>query len=122
MASLKELTTNFVKLDKFVGNEFRRCQKKMLFLLNSLKVVYVISTPRPSEKEDETSEDICARSKWDNDDFICRGHILNGMNDTLFVVYQNLESAQEMWFLLETKYMAEDASSKKFLVSNFNKF
>ncbi|XP_057518767.1 uncharacterized protein LOC130799628 [Amaranthus tricolor] len=122
MASLKDLTTNFVKLDKFVGNEFRRWQKKMLFLLTALKVAYVISAPRPSEKEDETPEDICARSKWDNDDFICRGHILNGMSDTLFDVYQNAESAQEMWSLLETKYMAEDASRKKFLVSNFNNF
>ena len=66
MASLKESTTSFVKLDKFVGNEFRRWQKKMLFLLTTLKVAYVISTPRPSEKEDETPEDIRARSKWDD--------------------------------------------------------
>ena len=112
MASLKDLTTNFVKLDKFVGNEFRRWQKKMLFLLTTLKVIYVISTPRPSEKEDETPEDIRTRCKWDNDDFICRGHILNGLSDTLFDVYQNAKSAQEMWSLLETKYMVEDASSK----------
>ena len=94
----------------------------MLFLLTTLKVFYVISTPRPSEKKDETPEDIRARSKWVDDDFICREHILNGMSDTLFDVYQNDESAQEMWSLLETKYMAEDASSKKFLVSNFNNF
>ena len=66
MESLKELTTNFVKPDKFVGNEFRRWQKKMFFLLTTLKVAYVISTPRPSEKEDETPEDIRARSKWDD--------------------------------------------------------
>ena len=44
------------------------------------------------------------------------------MSDTLFDVYQYAESPQEIWSLLETKYMAEDASSKKFLVSNFNNF
>ncbi|XP_021728747.1 uncharacterized protein LOC110695829 [Chenopodium quinoa] len=94
----------------------------MYFLLTSLNVAYVISTPRPNEHENETLESVRERSKWDNDDFICRGHILNGMEDDLFDVYQNIESAKELWESLESKYMAEDASSKKFLVSNFNNF
>ncbi|GJZ80200.1 zinc finger, CCHC-type containing protein, partial [Tanacetum coccineum] len=34
----------------------------------------------------------------------------------------NVESAKELWDSLESKYMAEDASSKKFLVSNFNNY
>ncbi|GJY03109.1 zinc finger, CCHC-type containing protein [Tanacetum coccineum] len=57
-----------------------------------------------------------------NDDYICRGHILNGMSDSLFDVYQNVKPAKELWDSLESKYMAEDASSKKFLVSNFNNY
>ncbi|XP_021719494.1 uncharacterized protein LOC110687189 [Chenopodium quinoa] len=122
MSSVKELTTNFVKLKKFDGVEFRRWKKKMYFLLTSLNVAYVISTPRPNEHENETLESVRERSKCDNDDFICRGHILNGMEDDLFDVYQNIESAKELWESLESKYMAEDASSKKFLVSNFNNF
>ncbi|XP_021740889.1 uncharacterized protein LOC110707191 [Chenopodium quinoa] len=122
MSSVKDLTTNFVKLKKFDGVEFRRWKKKMYFLLTSLKVAYVISTPRPLEHENETMEDVREKSKWDNDDFICRGHILNGMEDDLFDVYQHVESAKELWESLESKYMAEDASSKKFLVSNFNDF
>ncbi|KAJ9566188.1 hypothetical protein OSB04_002154 [Centaurea solstitialis] len=52
-------------------------------------------------------------------DYICRGHILNGMSDSLFDVYQNVESTKELWDRLEAKYMAEDVSSKKFLVGNF---
>ena len=52
----------------------------------------------------------------------CRGHILHGMSDPFFDVYQNVESAKELWDALESKYMAEDASSKKFLVSNFNNY
>ncbi|XP_021719995.1 uncharacterized protein LOC110687676 [Chenopodium quinoa] len=122
MSSVKELTTNFVKLKKFDGVEFQRWKKKMYFLLTSLKVAYVISTPRPIEHENESMEDVREKSKWDNDDFICRGHILNGMEDDLFYVYQHVESAKELWESLESKYMAEDASSKKFLVSNFNDF
>ncbi|XP_021755928.1 uncharacterized protein LOC110721109 [Chenopodium quinoa] len=122
MSSVKELLTNIVKLKKFDGVEFRRWKKKMYFLLTSLNVAYVISTPRPDEHENETSENARERLKWDNDDFICRGHILNGMEDDLFDDYENVESAKELWESLESKYMAEDASSKKFLVRNFNNF
>ncbi|GJY06970.1 zinc finger, CCHC-type containing protein [Tanacetum coccineum] len=35
---------------------------------------------------------------------------------------QNVESSKELWDSLEAKYMAEDASSKKFLVSNFTNY
>ena len=44
------------------------------------------------------------------------------MQDSLFDIYQYHESAKELWDTLENKYMAEDASSKKFLVSNFNSY
>nr|GEY61100.1 zinc finger, CCHC-type [Tanacetum cinerariifolium] len=65
----------------------------MHFLFTMLKVVYVLSTPMPEFMENETLEQIRKRCKWENDDYICRRHILN-----------------------------EDASSKKFLVSNFNNY
>ncbi|GJV91922.1 putative ribonuclease H-like domain-containing protein [Tanacetum coccineum] len=87
------MTTNFGKLDKFEGHDFRRWQKKMHFLLTTLKVVYVLTTPMPELMKDATVEAIRIRAKWENDDYICRGHILN-----------------------------EDSSSKKFLVSNFNNY
>nr|GEV78474.1 hypothetical protein [Tanacetum cinerariifolium] len=47
----------------------------------------------PEFVEDDTLEQTRKRCKWENNDYICRGHILN-----------------------------EDASSKKFLVSNFNNY
>nr|GEU52297.1 zinc finger, CCHC-type [Tanacetum cinerariifolium] len=76
----------------------------------------------PKLLEDATVEAIRIRAKWENDDYICRGHILNGMSDSLFDVYTNVESAKELWDSLESKYMAEDSSNKKFLVSNFNNY
>ncbi|GJV31762.1 zinc finger, CCHC-type containing protein [Tanacetum coccineum] len=75
--SVKDMTTKFGKLDKFEGSDFRRWQKKMHFLLTTLKVAYVLSTPRPEFVEEETLEQTRKRYKWDNDDYICRGHILN---------------------------------------------
>ncbi|GJV58944.1 zinc finger, CCHC-type containing protein [Tanacetum coccineum] len=76
----------------------------------------------PELMEDSTVETIRIREKWENGDYICRGHILNGMSDSRFDVYTNVESAKELWDSLESKYMAEDSSSKKFLVSNFNNY
>nr|GEX85887.1 zinc finger, CCHC-type [Tanacetum cinerariifolium] len=86
----------------------------MHFLLTALNVVYVLSTPMPKFMEDETSDQTRRRCTWENDDCICRGHILIGMSDALFEVYKNVGSTKELWDQLESKYMAEDDSSKKF--------
>ncbi|CAM8890197.1 unnamed protein product [Rhodiola kirilowii] len=120
-ASVKEMTKNFGKLEKFEGVNFRRWQQMMHFLLTNLKVVYVLSTPIPEIGDNAPIEAIRKRSK-ENDDYICRGHILNGMSDPLFDLYQVVKSVKELWDALEAKYMQEDASSKKFLVSNFNSY
>ncbi|GKF75127.1 hypothetical protein Tco_0224571 [Tanacetum coccineum] len=92
----------------------------MHFMLSCMSVVYVLTTPMPEDGgDDATMEQIRKRAKWDNDDYVCRGLILNGKSDSLFDIYQNVKSSKELWDSLEAKYMAEDASSKKFLVSNF---
>nr|GEV75619.1 hypothetical protein [Tanacetum cinerariifolium]GEV97158.1 hypothetical protein [Tanacetum cinerariifolium] len=94
--TVKGMTTNFGKLDKFEGHDFRRWQKKMHFVLTTLKVVYVLTTPMPELLEDATVEAIRIRVKWENDDYICKGHILNGMSDSRFDVYTNVELAKEL--------------------------
>nr|GEV52567.1 hypothetical protein [Tanacetum cinerariifolium] len=118
--SVKDMTSKFNKLVKFEGQDFRRWQKKMHFLLTTLKVVYVLSTPSPVWSENETLETTRKRMKWKNDDYICRGHILSGMSDSLFDIYQNVESAKALWVSLESKYMAEDASATNFLYTQHN--
>ncbi|GJY41654.1 hypothetical protein Tco_0428924 [Tanacetum coccineum] len=75
-AAMKHMASNFAKLDKFEGVNFRRWQKKMHFLLSSMSVV--------------------KRAKWDNDDYVCRGLILNGLSYSLFDIYQNVESSKEL--------------------------
>ncbi|GJU26058.1 cationic amino acid transporter 6, chloroplastic-like protein [Tanacetum coccineum] len=99
-----------------------RWQKKMHFLLSSMSVVYVLTTPIPEDGENATVDQLRRMAKWDNDDYVCRGLILNDMSDPLFNIYQNVESSKELWDSLEAKYMAEDVSSKKFLVSNFTNY
>nr|GEV15984.1 zinc finger, CCHC-type [Tanacetum cinerariifolium] len=95
----------------------------MHFLLFSLSVVYVLTTPMLEDGgENPTVVQVRRRAEWDNDDYVCRGLILNGMPDFLFDVYQNVETSKELWDTLEAKYMGGDASSKKFLVSNFTNY
>ncbi|GKB28508.1 hypothetical protein Tco_0867909 [Tanacetum coccineum] len=77
--TVKDMTTNFGKLDKSEVHDFRRLQKKMHFLLTTLKVVYVLTTPMPELVKDATVEAIRITAKWKNDAYICMGHILNGM-------------------------------------------
>nr|GEU33221.1 hypothetical protein [Tanacetum cinerariifolium] len=83
--TMKDMTTNFRKLDKFEGHDFRRWQKKMHFLLTTLMVVYVLTTPMPELLEDATVEELRIREKWENNDYICKGHILNGMSDSFLM-------------------------------------
>nr|GEV75600.1 zinc finger, CCHC-type [Tanacetum cinerariifolium] len=57
-------------------------------------VVYVLTSLMPKLVKDATVEAIRKREKWENDDYICRGHILNDMSDSLFDVYTNVELAK----------------------------
>nr|GEY57617.1 zinc finger, CCHC-type [Tanacetum cinerariifolium] len=109
--AMKHIALNFAKLDKFERVDFRKWQKKMHFLLSSMCVVYVLTTPIPDDGENATVEQLRKRDKWDNDDYVCGGLILNDMSDPLFVIYQNSKSSKELWDSLEAKYMVEDASS-----------
>ncbi|VFQ82521.1 unnamed protein product [Cuscuta campestris] len=52
--SVRDLSSKFSKLEKFEGHDFRRWQKKMHFLLTTLRVVYVLSTPMPQIMDDDT--------------------------------------------------------------------
>jgi hypothetical protein len=52
--SLKELTADFTKLDRFDGTSFKRWQKKIHFLLAGIKVAYVLTILKPIARENET--------------------------------------------------------------------
>ncbi|GJR78679.1 hypothetical protein Tco_0149464 [Tanacetum coccineum] len=122
-AAMKHMASNFAKLEKFEGVDFRRWQKKIHFLLSSMSVVYVLTTPMPEDRGDNPIvEQVRKRAKRDNDDYVYRGLILNGMPDSLFDIYQNVESSKDLWDSLKAKYMAGYAPSKKFLVSNFTNY
>ncbi|GJV82536.1 hypothetical protein Tco_1522434 [Tanacetum coccineum] len=106
--NLMQMSTDIVKFDHFDGGSFKRWQKKIQFLLATLKVAYVPTKPYPEESEDETLA--ASRER------------LNAMLDPLFDVYQNYSMAEELWNALEERYFTENATSKKFIVSKFNSY
>ncbi|GJT91616.1 hypothetical protein Tco_1080461 [Tanacetum coccineum] len=54
--------SNFAKLEKFEGVDFQRWQKNMHFLLSSMSVVYVMTTPMPEDGgENPTVEQVGKR-------------------------------------------------------------
>ncbi|GJU02905.1 zinc finger, CCHC-type containing protein [Tanacetum coccineum] len=79
-----------------------------------MSVVYVLTTPMPEDGgENPTVVQVKKKAKWDNDNYVCRGLIFNGMSDSLFDVYQNVETSKELYDTLKAKYKAEDASNFK---------
>ncbi|GJW45312.1 hypothetical protein Tco_0074111 [Tanacetum coccineum] len=63
VAAMKHMASNFAKLDKFEGVNFKRWQKKMHFLLSSMSVVYVLTTPILEDGgDDATVEQIRKRA------------------------------------------------------------
>ncbi|GJS17458.1 zinc finger, CCHC-type containing protein [Tanacetum coccineum] len=64
-AAMKHMASDFAKLDKFEGVNFRRWHKKMQFLLSSMSVVYVLTTPILEDGgNDATVEQIRKRAKF----------------------------------------------------------
>ncbi|GKC15064.1 hypothetical protein Tco_1011846 [Tanacetum coccineum] len=56
-----------------------------------------MSLLHPEDGDNVTMEQIQKRSKWENDDYVCHGIILNGISGSLFDIYQNVESGKELW-------------------------
>nr|GEW34312.1 zinc finger, CCHC-type [Tanacetum cinerariifolium] len=54
-AAMKHMASNFAKLEKFEGVDFRRWQKKMHFLLSSMSVVYMLTTHIPKDGSDDAA-------------------------------------------------------------------
>ncbi|GKB73527.1 binding partner of ACD11 1-like protein, partial [Tanacetum coccineum] len=72
-------------------------------------------TPYHEEAENKTLVESHERLKFENDDFICRGHILNAMPDPLFDVYQIYLTDRELWNALEERYFMEDETKADWL-------
>ncbi|KAK1395216.1 hypothetical protein POM88_014272 [Heracleum sosnowskyi] len=109
MESLKLMNQDMVKLDRFDESNFSRWQDKMKFLLTTLEIFYILAPNLPHIPEDpKLSEDgtlpdqakvdeVCnQRKRKEEDELLCRGHILNILSDRLYDYFQQMKTAKEI--------------------------
>uniref|UniRef100_A0A2N9EZP4 CCHC-type domain-containing protein n=1 Tax=Fagus sylvatica TaxID=28930 RepID=A0A2N9EZP4_FAGSY len=121
----KMMNQDFVKLDKFDGSNFIRWQDKMKFLLTALKIFYVLDPnlqPIPDSTPEDTEQLKQQRIKREEDELVCRGHILNTLSDRLYDLYTTMTSPKEIWKALETKYKTEKQGTDKFIIQKYFDF
>ena len=110
VSALKMLNHELVKLDCFDGTNFSRWKDKMKFLLTALKLFYVLDPNLmlfPPTSDEDTNEIKAQRKKREEDELICRGHILNTLSDHLYDLYTSMKSPKEIWNASEAKYKTE---------------
>uniref|UniRef100_A0A2N9HGJ4 Uncharacterized protein n=1 Tax=Fagus sylvatica TaxID=28930 RepID=A0A2N9HGJ4_FAGSY len=97
---------------------------KMKFLLTALKIFYVLEPnlqPIPDPTPEDTEQLKQQRIKREEDELVCRGHILNTLSDRLYDLFTTMTSPKEIWKALETKYKTEKQGTDKFIIQKFLK-
>ena len=100
----------------------------MEFFLRRLNLAYVLEEPCPNAPSSGVASDEATLikeqvAKWQYDDYLCKNYILGGMSNKYYdQYYVKCKYAKEIWDTLQAIYLAEEASSKKFLVSNYMEF
>lgn len=123
--SIQVMSQDLIRLDRFDGGNFTRWQEKVMFFLTSLKLAYILDDNLeqiPEPTPEDTEEIRQKRVKRKEDEFMCRGHILNALSQTVYSAHRMIPTAKELWKTLETKYQNEEASNHKFLISNYMNF
>ena len=125
MATFKMMNQDFVKLDRFDGTNFTRWKDKLMFLLTALKIAYVLdpNLSKLPEPIDNDSDQLKAeRKKREEDEVVCRGHILNTLSNLLYDLFISMKSPKEIWEALEFKYKTEKQGADKFLIMKYFDF
>ena len=73
--------------------------------------------PKPTLNDSEALKK--KGKKHEEDELICRGHILNTLTDHLYDLYSNLKTPKEIWTSLENPYRNERQGTDKFLALQY---
>ena len=122
VSALKMLNHELVKLNHFDGTNFSRWKDKMKFLLTALKLFYVMDPNLmsfPTASDEDIDEIKAQRKRHEEDELICRGHILNTLSDRLYDLYTSMNSPKKIWNALEAKYKTEKVSTNKFIIQKY---
>ncbi|OVA08189.1 hypothetical protein BVC80_7971g5 [Macleaya cordata] len=50
------------------------------------------------------------RMKRKEEEFLCRGHILNALSSPIYTAHRHIQTAKELWTTLQEKYRIEESS------------
>ncbi|KAM0046470.1 hypothetical protein Hdeb2414_s0009g00316711 [Helianthus debilis subsp. tardiflorus] len=129
-ANLRFMNQEFVKLDKFDGQNYTRWANKVKFMLVVLNLYYILDPDLPIIPDDPPREagelpdpDLAKQRlvRKDAED-LCLGHIKNSLSDRLYDLYAPVKSARELWKALEDKYKAHEEGTNKYLISKYLDF
>ena len=94
----------------------------MKFLLTALKLFYVLDSnlmPFPTASDEDVDDIKVQRKKREEDELICKGHILNTLSNRLYDFYTSMKSPKEIWNALEAKYKTEKIGMNKFTIQKY---
>ncbi|KAI3496568.1 hypothetical protein L1887_38933 [Cichorium endivia] len=129
--NLNMMNQEFVKLDRFDGQNYSRWADKVKFLLAVLKLGYLLDPelpPIPANPVPEAGKqpDLKAISVLEKQralrresEQLCLGHIKNSLSDRLYDLYAPIIDPRELWKALELKYKTHEEGTNKYLVSKY---
>ena len=94
----------------------------MKFLLTALKLFYVLDPNLmhfPTTSDKDTDEIKAQRKKREEDELICKAHILDTLSDRLYDLYTSMNSLKEIWNTLEAKYKTKKVGTNKFIIQKY---
>ena len=94
----------------------------MKFLLTPLKLFYVLNLNLmsfPTTSDEATDEIKEQRKKQEEDELICRRHILYTLSSPLYDLYTSLKSPKEILNALGAKYKTEKVVTNKFIIQKY---
>ena len=81
----------------------------MFFYLTTLHLAKFLREDSPEPETDRDS--VLAVDAWTQGDFLCRSYILNGLDDSLYIVYSTITMAKKLWVSLDRKYVGTKSLS-----------
>lgn len=92
----------------------------MLFFVTT-KVSYVLTVEKPDLSDPDEAE-MKELDTWDENDFLYKNYVLNGLSDDLYNYYNSDKSTKEIWQALQKKYDTKEAGARKYDVSRYLKY
>ncbi|KAM1806972.1 hypothetical protein ACFX11_030043 [Malus domestica] len=94
----------------------------MLFFLTTKKIASHWTSELPHLPDNPTAKQFKLFQTWNENNFLCKNYVLNGLCDDLYDYYSSCKTAKELWDAFQKKYDTEEPGAKKFAVSRYLKF